>query len=336
MSTTPTLAALQEETLAVLGRLIARGSRVALIDFPLHTNSGDLVIAEGTLNYLEQLGVEVGYLSSTFNYDREALRRLVPEGPILCQGGGNFGDRWPTHQHLRERVIADFPDRHIIQLPQSIEWIKEAALGRAQRLYSQHRSLTLLARDTHSLTETARLFPSNPVALCPDLALGVGRVESPATAERDLIVLKRRDSEAHAEFAGVPAHLGSATTTDWRIGRRRGWAWATLTLAAVTLHAARPVRPRLARYQAAMFRRQSQLVVRSAVEQIGQGSVVVTDRLHAGVLGLLMGKPVVFVDNENHKVSLAYHEYLHRFPQSYLAESFPHAFDQAQELLRAR
>lgn len=57
-----------------------------------------------------------------------------------------------------------------------------------------------------------------------------------------------------------------------------------------------------------------------------------TDRLHAAVLAVLMGKPVVMVDNVNKKISTIYNELLSEFPDAHLANSFVDAERVARSL----
>ena len=47
-----------------------------------------------------------------------------------------------------------------------------------------------------------------------------------------------------------------------------------------------------------------------AMEFIGQYDRVITTRLHSGVLAMLMGKDVEFVDNSNGKISALYDTWL--------------------------
>ena len=60
---------------------------------------------------------------------------------------------------------------------------------------------------------------------------------------------------------------------------------------------------------------------------------MVTDRLHAAIFGALLGKPVIMVDNANHKLSAAHESYLHAFPDIHLARDFDHAADLVDTLV---
>lgn len=310
---------IQLETLDVLGGLISPGEPVALLDYPLHANAGDTLIYAGELAYLRRLGAEVRYQANVGRYRAEDLRALHPEGAILLHGGGNFGDRWPLFQHFRERVVADFPDRRIIQLPQSIEMSAETA-RRVNERYRSHPELTVLLRDRRSMQLAERLLPEVRTAFCPDLAFGYepGR---PRPASVDVLELRRTDSESAAGGPLFDRDPGfSAVTVDWRLGRLETLRWHALKAPGAL--ARRTGRLPVAWYPTLIgpsYERIARLVLAAAERTVAQGRVVVTDRLHGAVLATLLGRPVVARDNANRKLSAIVDDYLGRFPSVALA-----------------
>src|SRR5262249_51583605 len=96
---------------------------LAILDFPDIRNCGDSAIWLGEMAYLrDRHGKRPAYVSRMRDFSPEELERAMPTGPIFIHGGGNFGDLWVTHQDFRERVIERFPNRQIIQFPQSIHY----------------------------------------------------------------------------------------------------------------------------------------------------------------------------------------------------------------------
>ncbi|MCQ4120218.1 polysaccharide pyruvyl transferase family protein [Rhodococcus tibetensis] len=320
---------LQQATIDALAPSVQHGQSVALLDYPAHFNAGDLLIYQGTLSYLARLGASVDYVCALHTYDKEVLSACVPDGPLLLNGGGNFGDRWFAYQRFRERVIAEHPERKIVQLPQTIEFRDDAALARAQRIYSQHPDLTLLMRDRDGYELARELFPENTVVYCADAALGVGRIVPTADPTHDFVLLKRRDAESVQSPKNLPASLASAYQTDWHVSAADNAQWWPVTLGLLLLNKMPGVRSRVYPLTRRAFDWQADMVVNNAVEILSQGRLVVTDRLHAGFFAVLMGKPVVLVDNANKKVSKIYDDYLSDFPNTYLAEDFDHAAELA-------
>lgn len=142
-----------------LASLLPRGTRCGLVMYPDHWNAGDSAIWWGTRLLLDRLGVVVDYACDPWSYDPRRLRTALPEGPILLLGGGNFGDAYGREQGLRLRVVEDFPDRKIVQLPQSIWFRSPAALEQMSELLSRCHNFTLLVRDEASLAIARRISP---------------------------------------------------------------------------------------------------------------------------------------------------------------------------------
>src|SRR5690349_9799511 len=108
-----------------LGRLLAPGTPCALLDFPNHANVGDSAIWLGETARLRRHGVEIVYACDQETYAPERLAARLGDGVILLHGGGNLGDFWIEHQQFRERVIDEFRNNPIIQLPQTIYFMDE-------------------------------------------------------------------------------------------------------------------------------------------------------------------------------------------------------------------
>jgi exopolysaccharide biosynthesis predicted pyruvyltransferase EpsI len=138
-----------------------------LLDFPNHPNVGDSAIWIGELNYLKSArGRSPSYVCEYTNFRADDLKKLLPEGPIFLHGGGNFGDLWPDHQAFRESVLEQFPERQIIQLPQTIYFQSADNLKRAAQAINKHKNFTLFCRDRAAL-EIAKSNFSCPAYLAP-------------------------------------------------------------------------------------------------------------------------------------------------------------------------
>jgi exopolysaccharide biosynthesis predicted pyruvyltransferase EpsI len=324
---------IQNETMTILSGLLEPGQRVALVDFPNHENSGDSLIFLGQLRYLDRLGVKVDYIADGSRYNPSDLRVLVPNGPILIQGGGNFGDRWEYMQALRERVIGDFPDRQIIQLPQGIDFQDGPRLVQAQQVLNAHPGLTLLIRDHAGVERTRALFQSANVLFCPDMAFGYGEVRSGDPAV-DAVVLRRNDSESLAvaeRFTMLPAV--THVDLDWGLTGIAKLIAKVLHFPGALTKRIPPLAVSLHPIQRRAYEAIARNNVRHAVRILSKGRLVVTDRLHATVLATLMGKPVVAMDNANGKVSAIVGDYLGRMPGVHYASSIKEAENKVDSFL---
>lgn len=324
---------LQATTLSALARHISAGP-AALLDFPSHDNAGDSLIYVGERAYLRQLGVHLTYVADHMRFDPRELRHRVPAGPLLLHGGGNLGDRWTEHQGLRHLVVREFPDRKIIQLPQSVNFTDHGELQRAHRLWRTHPDLTLLIRDTGSLRRALDGFPDNRVEFCPDMALGAGPRQRPVPPSHDIVLLRRTDSEAAlaGEFR-FPSHW-SVLRADWGHTGHRKLHWDAARVPGALARRAPALRAGLYPAIRRGYEAQANLNVRAATRLLSRARVVITDRLHAMVLAQLMGIPVVALDNVNRKVSATWHDYLAELGSARLAADPDEAIEIAAHLLR--
>jgi pyruvyl transferase EpsO len=315
----------------VLDPLIPANSSCVLIDFPHHGNVGDSAIWLGEMAYLKSRNCKVGYTCDARNYNAEAMRSAIGNGIILITGGGNFGDLYAIHQNLRERVIREFPDNRIIQFPQSIYFADDGNLARSQAILSQHKDFHFVVRDTVS-HHLARQHYDNPSYLCPDMAMMLDL--RPLRSQRktsDVVVLSRVDKEKAAHLTAETGAQLNSVMMDWLdepepkhqwlydwSHRRLRWGSSKIPpfiLNGLALMAANAMaRQRLAR----------------GLDLLGQGNVVVTDRLHAIILSWLGGTPVFFVDNNYNKLSNFINTWLKDSPGLVRCASFDDALEQAR------
>jgi exopolysaccharide biosynthesis predicted pyruvyltransferase EpsI len=298
--------------------LLAPGEPVALLDFPNHMNVGDSAIWLGERALLRSLGVPVAYACDQRGYVPEHLRAaLGAGGTILLHGGGNFGDLYPRHQALRERVVRDFPEHGIVQLPQTIDFEDERRLRAAGELFRSHERFTLLVRDALSLERYGPAL-ARDVRLCPDSAFCLGALGRRGEG-RGVLWLARADDEARRDgaaigpggTAGAAGEVGAGGPVVPEGVRRSDWpslpaAWRRRRLLSRGLSfatsSAPPVGARLWRPASGLFDRLAAERVAAGSALLSSAGAVVTDRLHGHILALLCGVPHVLTDNRTGKV----------------------------------
>jgi len=265
---------------------------VSLVDYPDHANVGDSAIWLGETAFLRARGLKPAYVSALRTHDHDALAAAQPEGTILLHGGGNFGTLWPTHQAFRLDLLARFPDRPVIQLPQSLFFDDAGAVSACARAIERHGRFTLLVRDRPSLDFARRHLPCE-TRLVPDMAFAIGPLARGGPVA-DLLCLLRTDHEKAGPGDGAWP-LG-AILADWleddRAALRRTAAGTRL----LTLLDGREA-ARLKAYQ-----RRAETRLRRGIALLSKGRAVVTDRLHGHILSTLAGIPHVALDNSYRKI----------------------------------
>lgn len=296
---------LRHQLTTTLEQLNLRGRRVALLDFPHYPNVGDSAIWLGEQVAFRRLGARVVYACHSRSYSRRRLARRIKDGVICLSGGGNFGDLYHAHQELRERVLADFPDHEIVQLPQTISFADRSRIPAVGDVVRRHRRFTLLLRDRPSVELAERHWGVKPV-LCTDMAFALGSLARPRRSDVDVLALRQSVYESTGVLDCLrkcsmpvvdwgerddPSRLQYLVRRSERVGQDhpRLFGWAAHAAGAVSFNTMA-----LARLERG----------RRVIER---GRVVITDRLHGHILCLLADIPHVLLDNRYGKV-LSFHD----------------------------
>jgi len=324
-----------EDAFAALANVVPHGSVCALLDHPDYPNVGDSAIWLGQREFLRRRHARIAYSCSIKTFDEQALRRAMPRGIVLIQGGGNFGTLWPHHQVFRETVLSRLRDYPVVQLPQSIRYEDDAALMRTAALIAQHPGFTLCVRDEASFRIATRQLHARTL-LCPDSALLLEGKLMRRTPEVDCLVLARTDKErAFDGLERVFADSGiTVVTADWldepytrlhglrdRFIRASKRSWSSHAM-----------------FQYAMLQLWDRLAwqrTNRGCDLLSRGRIVVTDRLHAHILSTLLGIPNIVLDNSYGKLSGFIAAWTARNPLCHQAASVEEARQIAQRLLRA-
>jgi exopolysaccharide biosynthesis predicted pyruvyltransferase EpsI len=294
-----------ESNLALIDRLngmiheclkdyVSSDEPMAILDFPDYRNCGDSAIWLGEMAYLaERYGKRPTYVSRMKDFSATVLERAMPEGTIFIHGGGNFGDVWDEHQNFRERVLERFPDRRIVQFPQSIHYKSQERLEKSSRIIGRHKDFHLLVRDQESKDFAEKHFDCH-VRLCPDMAFAIGAVKA-ASPEFPVLAMLRTDLEKARDddlsaFRDIPVE-------DWITESSRSVRMSKALGSASALIAFKPEEKALRTLDAAARNR-----FRRGIRQISRARALVTDRLHVHICSLLIGRPHAVLDNSYGKV----------------------------------
>ena len=290
--------------LGALLKIIPEGSKIALVDEPVHRNIGDHLIQSGSLAFFRQHGMTITYRASVWDYhSRNARRQISADTIIACQGEGHLGDLYSHHQRFRERVVRDFPCNRVVILPQSLYFVAVENEMRAVEVFGGHPDLHLCVRDEVSL-KRALHWSCCPVHLVPDMAHALwplSRAAEPSRMCADTLYLIRRDTERLPLRGAISKQREHFL--DW-LDLVRSRDTVRLGLIAAMLAASRFLPPLTGARR--LLDRETQRLIRRAVAVMGTYQQVVTSRLHGMLLALLLKKPVKVLDSLTGKTS-AYH-----------------------------
>lgn len=285
------------------------------LDLPYYPNVGDVLIWEATILLLKKIPYRCLYSCSINTYRKPKISKNTL---LLFSGGGNFGDLWESHQQFRHRVMEDFPENPIVQLPQSV-WFddKEKMLFDIQ-CYKKHRApVTICLRDQQSFDIISQNYTNVSPLLLPDLvlALDINKV-----LKRNRISLQagigtlffRRDDKEYVE-----------NNLDVPFDAEGDWPCRKYTIKWVRKHEHFMERLEKMRIPKRVQLRFStwyhryiikDAYLRNGIRFLMPYREIYATRLHAAILGALLDKQVYMMDNSYHKCSGVYDLWMKDFP----------------------
>jgi exopolysaccharide biosynthesis predicted pyruvyltransferase EpsI len=267
--------------------------KVRLTDIADHANIGDSAIGCGQFRFWQEEGIPVTGVSSFHTLPARALRTTEP---VFIHGGGNFGGLYRNHSEHRYMLAERLPaETLLIQGPQSVHWASQADHDEFRRRMAPRKNLRIGVRDHESFD--ALKDDVEQVILSPDSVHMLGSIPAPEPTVKE-IRLVRRDPEATGSISGGvdwPKDLPYDRITSWLSHR---------TAEIPALRSVIPTSPSI--WSARVDRRMAR-----GVAMLAQGETVVTDRLHAMLIALQLGRKVVVKDNSIGKLRKYYDTWLH-------------------------
>jgi pyruvyl transferase EpsO len=282
-----------------LSTVIPTGSLIGFVDYPMHINVGDLLIFLGAMDFFQANANDVGVSFCLYDATSAALDRLENVDVIALHGGGNFGDIYPKHQRLRERVVSRFPHKRIVVMPQSVHFQSDQTMRESAAVFRKHPNVSICVRDRPSEAMVRENFTDH-VLLLPDSAHRLygrfaGIRDLPLDLQAAPLKLLRRDIET----VGGTGHPSQGI--DWNVimrldekirmerhrlaARLRGWRNGTSPAAVESFGAT------------------VEAIVFAIASRLTTFNHWITTRLHGAILGLILDKRVELINNSYGKNS---------------------------------
>lgn len=275
------------------------GRRCILVDWPNYPNVGDHLIWLGQKVILKKfLNLEIIYQADYVETDFDRIAEFE-DAVILCQGGGNFGDLYIHHQKFREDIVCRFPEREVIFLPQTIHYQDDQQMRASSRALAERPNVTIFTRDLPSYTSAASITCGRNVHLAIDSAFALQSIiprlaHRFSEGKRQPLYLLRQDRESHVSNLDRPV---GALLVDWIAEDSLEWVLSEATAISVIDEY------RLRELIDSDWELRSLIHFVRAVCLFSKASYVVTDRLHAHILALMMGIENEVYDNSYGKIS---------------------------------
>ncbi len=217
-------------------------------------------------------------ISKTLN-GIECVRRMVNKDDIITTvGGGNMGDLYPMIELYRQLVIKTFKNNSIITFPQTADFESSKKLTEATKVYSKHKSLTLLAREQKTFDFFKKHFKLNNSILVPDIVLTLDKTE-PKIERKGAIVCLRDDKEKKLN-QDQENHLNEVINTNFKSVKIRD--------------------THIGGENMSLSEREKAL--NSIWNDFKSAELVITDRLHGMIFCFITNTPALVFLNNNHKI----------------------------------
>lgn len=277
-----------------------------LLEVPYYTNIGDILIWQGTLDFLKTLPYKCKGM-----YSLQSFRnRTIPENDlILFQGGGNFGDLWNWSHDFRLQVIERCLRNKFIVLPQTVYFEDAANIKRSVDIFSRHPESIICARDKDSYAFLKKHF-NNQILLVPDMAFCINMkkwnnlLDFSNKQKKDLL-LKRTDKELNnVRLYESLENRNDLDISDWPTMEKDDYC--TKWLYRVQSH------PRFLHniqdwYAYHIYRKH---LIKVGIKFLDNYNSIYTTRLHGMILSVLLGKRTYVIDNSYGKNSSYYNTWL--------------------------
>lgn len=278
--------------------VIPPGSNIYYVDIPVYNNGGDMLIMKGTEAFFRDYDITVHARYSVLDFPDSLL--IPKDFIIVLQGGGNFGDLYPTHQRLREKIVASYPNHRIVILPQTIFYKKESEFDRTAHIFNGHKDVHLYVRDPLSLQAATEKFHRCNVYLSPDMAHQLWPIRHKDSPDKDLLCFFRTDIEKTAEQEQLES-ASRGDYLDWGSLFNRMEQKSIHLMVRMFKNGAGPLPMHT------IWGKYTDYLVDKAVKRFSGYRSVQTSRLHGHILSCLMDKPNTLLDNSYGKNSNYYH-----------------------------
>jgi exopolysaccharide biosynthesis predicted pyruvyltransferase EpsI len=270
---------------------------VIITDLPDHPNVGDSAIFLGELAWARARGIRVAaaYSKDTFT-SRGARRHAAHGATVVIHGGGNLGGLYRHHHQARLAVLETLRHAVLVQAPQSYAHVSNGIDEQLDRALTSGARRTVMLRDQASYLAWRDRAPAVRKMMVPDAVHCLGPLALQPATQR-VVVLARTDTEAIKRTAvGVDWLCLTPDPLKHRIRRHA---------AATSEGLARVLNPSVSEWQNLAHAR-----FLPGLALLAAGDTIVTDRLHAMLLGVHLGRKLIVVDTSNRKLRAYYETWL--------------------------
>lgn len=281
-----------------------------LYGLPYYNNIGDTLIWNGERELLKKVPYKCLGVCSWCDYPKTKLPEDVT---VLITGGGYFGDLWRRGWQEVIDGIAPLRNNRIIVMPCSVFYENTEIRDNDAEFLAGFPNLKILVRDRASL-EYIRKYFKNDVELVPDMAFFMNERALLRYGRRkpvkNVLYFKRNDKELVDNGLQIPER--DFEIHDWAPMERVHFKEKVFVKLRNYSYYLTKISPRLSSFTfhklySAIYRPHMTAL---GLQQLSSYRKIYTTRLHAMILGVMLGREVYFIDNSYGKISSYYDTWL--------------------------
>jgi len=315
-------------------------TKIALVDVALHRNLGDSILWRAAIHLATLFGHTVDYvcassqgahgpLDSFPQCDMKTLIEMTKDdGLVMYAAGGNWGNLYRFIQDYRLHVLKTLGDAYraanatykVLQLPQSIAYTsdgKNAIAADDQAVNNLPSGMfTLFARQDDSYLWAKAHYGDNvDVHMSPDVAFALGQLTPIGEPIMDVILIMRTDSENIENKISVKGEVERRFNDVGLTYSFQGYNYSDMSTEYASQHPTGI----------------SEVRLNSAVKTISKGRLLITNRFHGHIVGMLMGRTTFWIDTVQRKLThgrnVAFNSSRHCTNRSMRSFQFPSTLD---------
>lgn len=271
---------------------------IILFNVPSHGNLGDHLIAIAEKQLIKDIFNKYPFVLTTGEIESgmDIIRKNIPTSSLLLLTGGGFlGSVWQAEEKRIRKFISFFPDNKIIFMPQSIYYESDAKsqklISETAQIYNNHPNLLIFVREEQSYrTVLEQLnFPKAKLKLVPDMALYLSNCKSNLERENTVLLCLRADKEkliSEIDEIFIREVIGGG-----------------VSIQEISTYVNYPISQAM-----------EELEVNKLIEEYKKSKLVITDRLHGMLYGIITGTPVIVLNNSTNKIKKVYEQWLIQIP----------------------
>lgn len=264
-------------------KLHNKSKKIFLIGSPLYKNLGDVAINLSELSLInENFGnidvIEIPYELSYIHISK--FKSKIKDNLILIIGGGFMGTVWINSEWFIRNIIINYPNNKIIIMPQTAYFDSKKELETSKKIYSSHKNLIICAREEQTYNLLKNMLNLNTI-LVPDSVLYLDSMYNETNKSGILFCMRNDIEKIKFDIDKLEKYLRNKFPNEDIVYLDNSEC-----------------------KKVTFKNRKKQFEER--IKYFSTKKIIITDRLHGMIFGVLSGNVTIAFDNKTKKISNVY------------------------------